>query len=192
MPFTIDHVVPWGGHWTNTGGCSTWGSRTCADAFSAAATARPVSRRNGSQGHSVISVDPLYAFPPAAIERRVEETYDIIMEQVSRNRDDFVWTYVPSIPALGERRMGRCAGFWPIFPGASARAAMWTPHCPTCHSTTTPSIWRSPPTFSSCTANSSTWLFMYAPCKKCCGSPRKRGSFLCCRLGARLRPTSGV
>ena len=56
-------------------------------------------------GYSVVSVDPLYAFAAEAIEKRVEETYEIIIEQLARNRDDFVWTYVPSLPALGQRRM---------------------------------------------------------------------------------------
>ena len=60
--------------------------------------------------------DPLYAFPAAAIERRVEETHDIIIEQVTRNRDDFVWTHVPSIPALGRRRMGAMRRFLADFP----------------------------------------------------------------------------
>ena len=46
----------------------------------------------------------------------MEETYDIIIEQVTRNRDDFVWTYVPSIPALGRRRMGAMRRFLADFP----------------------------------------------------------------------------
>ncbi len=69
-----------------------------------------------AQGRAVVSVDPLYALPAAAIERRVEETYDIIIEQVTRNRDDFVWTHVPSIPALGRRRMGAMRRFLADFP----------------------------------------------------------------------------
>ena len=106
MPFTIDNVVPWGRTMDEYRGMFDLGESDlrgrivgCGDgpaSFNAEMSA---------QGHTVISVDPLYAFPAVAIERRVEETYDIIMEQVTRNRDDFVWTYVPSIPALGERRM---------------------------------------------------------------------------------------
>ena len=106
VPFTIDNVVPWGRTMDEYRGMFDLGESDlrgrivgCGDgpaSFNAEMSA---------QGHTVISVDPLYAFPAVAIERRVEETYDIIMEQVTRNRDDFVWTYVPSIPALGERRM---------------------------------------------------------------------------------------
>ncbi len=106
MPFTVDGVVPWGRTMAEYQGMFDLRERElrgrtlgCGDgpaSFNAEMTA---------QGHSVVSVDPLYAFPGEAIERRVEETYDIIMEQLARNRDDFVWTYVPSLPALGERRM---------------------------------------------------------------------------------------
>ncbi len=106
MPFTVDGVVPWGRTMAEYRGMFDLRERElqgrilgCGDgpaSFNAEMTA---------QGRSVVSVDPLYAYPGEAIERRVEETYDIIMEQLARNRDDFVWTYVPSLPALGERRM---------------------------------------------------------------------------------------
>ena len=106
MPFTVDGVVPWGRTMAEYQGMFDLRERElrgrtlgCGDgpaSFNAEMTAL---------GRSVVSVDPLYAFPGEAIERRVEETYDIIMEQLARNRDDFVWTYVPSLPALGERRM---------------------------------------------------------------------------------------
>ena len=112
MPFTIDSVVPWGRTMAEYRGMfnlveSDLRGRIlgCGDgpaSFNAEMSAH---------GRAVVSVDPLYAFPAAAIERRVEETYDIIIEQVTRNRDDFVWTHVPSIPALGRRRMGAMRRF---------------------------------------------------------------------------------
>ena len=112
MPFTVDGVVPWGrtmaeycgmfdlGEWDLRGRILGCGDGPAS--FNAEMSA---------QGYRVVSVDPLYAFPAAAIEQRVEETYDIIMEQLARNRDDFVWTYVPSLPALGQRRMGAMRRF---------------------------------------------------------------------------------
>ena len=112
MPFTVDGVVPWGRTMAEYCGMFDLGERDlrgrilgCGDgpaSFNAEMSA---------QGYRVVSVDPLYAFPAAAIEQRVEETYDIIMEQLARNRDDFVWTYVPSLPALGQRRMGAMRRF---------------------------------------------------------------------------------
>ena len=112
MPFTVDGVVPWGRTMAEYCGMFDLGERDlrgrilgCGDgpaSFNAEMSA---------QGYRVVSVDPLYAFPAEAIEQRVEETYDIIMEQLARNRDDFVWTYVPSLPALGQRRMGAMRRF---------------------------------------------------------------------------------
>ena len=106
MPFTIEGVVPWGRTMDEYCGMFDLVERDlrgrilgCGDgpaSFNAEMSAL---------GYSVVSVDPLYAFSGEAIEKRVEETHDIIIEQLARNRDDFVWTYVPSIPALGQRRM---------------------------------------------------------------------------------------
>ena len=117
MPFTIDGVVPWGRTMAEYCGMFDLGERDlrgrilgCGDgpaSFNAEMSA---------QGYRVVSVDPLYAFPAAAIEQRVEETYEIIMEQLARNREDFVWTYVPSLPALGQRRMGAMRRFLADFP----------------------------------------------------------------------------
>ena len=67
-------------------------------------------------GGDVVSIDPLYAFPGTAIERRVEETFEVVMDQVRRNPDDFVWTHVPSIDELGRRRMGAMVRFIRDYP----------------------------------------------------------------------------
>ena len=106
MPFTIDSVVPWGRTMAEYCGMFDLGERDlrkrilgCGDGPAS------FNAEMSTQGYTVVSVDPLYAFPAEAIEKRVEETYDIIIEQLARNRDDFVWTYVPSLPALGQRRM---------------------------------------------------------------------------------------
>ena len=106
MPFTIDGIIPWGRTMAEYCGMFDLGERDlrgrilgCGDgpaSFNAEMTA---------QGYSVVSVDPLYAFAAEDIEKRVEETHDIVIEQLARNRDDFVWTYVPSLTALGQRRM---------------------------------------------------------------------------------------
>ena len=66
-----------------------------------------LSARDGS----VVSVDPLYRFSAAAIERRVRETFPTVMEQTRANRDDFVWTHVRSLEDLGRRRMQALRGF---------------------------------------------------------------------------------
>lgn len=57
------------------------------------------------QGGRVISVDPLYAFTACEIRRRIEDTYDVILDQVRQSQADFVWETIPSVEALGRIRM---------------------------------------------------------------------------------------
>ena len=64
-----------------------------------------------ARGGSVVSVDPLYRFSAAAIERRVQQTSATMMAQTSANRGDFVWTHVRSLDDLGRRRMGALRAF---------------------------------------------------------------------------------
>ncbi len=69
-----------------------------------------------AQGHSVVSVDPLYSVSAAAIERRIETTFGQVMDQMRRNQADFVWTHVPSIEELGRRRMAAMRRFNADYP----------------------------------------------------------------------------
>ena len=82
MPFSIDRVVPWGRSpaeyramfaldETHLGG-RILGCGDGPASFNAELSA---------QGSTVVSVDPLYAVSAAAIERRVEETFDEVMDQ---------------------------------------------------------------------------------------------------------------
>jgi SAM-dependent methyltransferase len=112
MPFSIDHVVPWGRSLEeyramfSLSECDL-ASRVlgCGDgpaSFNAELSAR---------GGSVVSVDPLYRFSASAIEGRVQQTFPTVMAQTSANRDDFVWTHVRSLDELGRRRMGALRAF---------------------------------------------------------------------------------
>ena len=123
MPFSIDRVVPWGRSAAEYRAMfgpdgSDLGGRIlgCGDgpaSFNAEMSA---------QGHAVVSVDPLYAVSAAAIERRVEETFDEVMDQMRRNPDEFVWTHVPSIAELGRRRMAAMRRFIVDYPRGKAEA----------------------------------------------------------------------
>ena len=73
-----------------------------------------------AQGSTVVSVDPLYAVSAAAIERRVEEAFDEVMDQMRRNPDEFVWTHVPSVEELGRRRMAAMRRFIADYPPGKA------------------------------------------------------------------------
>ena len=71
-----------------------------------------------AQGCAVVSVDPLYAASSAAIERRVKETFDEVMDEMRRHPDEFVWTHVPSIEELGRRRMAAMRRFIGDYPSS--------------------------------------------------------------------------
>ncbi|HEV3259702.1 MAG TPA: hypothetical protein VG013_22735 [Gemmataceae bacterium] len=55
-------------------------------------------------GHAVVSCDPIYAFSPAEIERRVEECYGDLIAQVRRCPDEFVWDQFHDPDDLGQCR----------------------------------------------------------------------------------------
>lgn len=56
-------------------------------------------------GGRVTSIDPLYRFSRDAIERRITETYDEVMQQTGANQEKFIWDVIPSLEALGRIRM---------------------------------------------------------------------------------------
>ncbi len=71
----------------------------CADgpaSFNAEATQR---------GTRVISADPLYRWDAAQIRDRIAMTYDQVLEETRRNRDEFVWDTISSVEELGLVRM---------------------------------------------------------------------------------------
>lgn len=62
-------------------------------------------------GHSVTSIDPIYAMIASEIENRVNETWQKILEQVNKNIDMFVWKKFKSPQELGEARLSAMRQF---------------------------------------------------------------------------------
>ena len=58
-----------------------------------------------SLGGSVISADPVYEFNSKQIRTRIGEVYPQIMEQVSKNQNEFIWEKIKNIDELGKIRM---------------------------------------------------------------------------------------
>ena len=56
-------------------------------------------------GHTVVSIDPIYAFSKEQIEQRIDKTYDAIISQVKQKPDDFVWDFFASPEHLGCYRL---------------------------------------------------------------------------------------
>ena len=112
MPFSIDRVVPWG---RNTAEYQAMFGLDEADLagriLGCGDGPASFNAELSAQGRTVVSVDPLYALSAAAIERRIERTFGEVMDQVRRNRHDFVWRQVSSIEELGRRRMAAMRRF---------------------------------------------------------------------------------
>ncbi|MDY6934918.1 MAG: class I SAM-dependent methyltransferase [Spirochaetota bacterium] len=57
------------------------------------------------EGGNVISVDPIYQFNAEQIRSRIDEVYPQIMDQVLKNKEDYVWTNISDVEELGKIRM---------------------------------------------------------------------------------------
>jgi hypothetical protein len=62
-------------------------------------------------GHTVVSIDPIYAFSKEQIEQRIERNYDTVISQVKRKPDDFVWNFFANPEHLGCYRLERMQMF---------------------------------------------------------------------------------
>jgi hypothetical protein len=56
-------------------------------------------------GGSIVSVDPIYLFNAKEIQSRIEEIYPQVMEQLEKNKNDYVWNTIGSFDELGKTRM---------------------------------------------------------------------------------------
>ncbi len=56
-------------------------------------------------GHTVLSIDPIYSFSGAQIERRIEESYDTVISQVKQKPDNFVWDFFSDPAHCGRFRL---------------------------------------------------------------------------------------
>lgn len=74
------------------------------------------------RGQTVVSCDPLYSFSPSAIERRIQETSGLVLDQTRKHIDHFLWSTFSSPEDLAEHRMRSMRSFLADFasPGASS------------------------------------------------------------------------
>ncbi|MDD5216387.1 MAG: SAM-dependent methyltransferase [Methylococcales bacterium] len=106
MGFSLDKVVPWGRSFEEYVKMFNLSDDDlkrrilgCGDgpaSFNASLTRR---------GGNVVSIDPIYNFDLIQIKNRITETYDVVIEQLRKNKDDYVWDTVPSVEELGRIRM---------------------------------------------------------------------------------------
>jgi hypothetical protein len=110
--FTLEQVAPWGRSFDEyrrifalSDADLTVSILGCGDgpaSFNAEASRR---------GAAVISCDPIYQWDGVRIRERLTATYDEILDQARRNVDDFIWTSIESVDALGRLRMAAMNDF---------------------------------------------------------------------------------
>ena len=57
------------------------------------------------KGKKVVSIDPVYSLSRTEIEKRIDETCQIVMAQTKKNQDKFVWSGIGSVEELFKIRM---------------------------------------------------------------------------------------
>lgn len=62
-------------------------------------------------GGSVVSIDPIYQFNAKQIHSRINDVYPHIMNQVSKNNDDYIWKNISCVEELGSVRMNAMKTF---------------------------------------------------------------------------------
>jgi len=112
MPINYDDVKPWGRSFREYVGMFALTDADlqerilgCGDgpaSFNAEASA---------QGRKVISVDPIYAMSAAQIEQRVNETWQVILNQMRPNMNSFVWTHFKSLDDVRDARLNAMRQF---------------------------------------------------------------------------------
>ena len=112
MSFTLENVVPWGRSYDEYLRMFTLTEADlgrqilgCGDgpaSFNAELT---------QHGGNVISIDPIYVFDSDQIKKRITVTYEEVMAQTRRNKNEFVWETISSVEDLGRIRMAAMDAF---------------------------------------------------------------------------------
>ncbi|WGV23966.1 SAM-dependent methyltransferase [Halotia branconii] len=68
------------------------------------------------QGYKVISCDPIYQFTADEISKRIEDTYETVVEGVKANQEYYIWQDIQSPEQMGAIRMAAMQQFLADFP----------------------------------------------------------------------------
>ncbi|MBT8339842.1 MAG: SAM-dependent methyltransferase, partial [Desulfatitalea sp.] len=117
MAFQLKDIVPWGRSFSEyvamfelSDDDLTKPILGCGDgpaSFNAELTRR---------GGKIVSVDPLYAFGVDDISKRIDETFDQVIQETQINMNEFVWKNIRSINELGKVRMEAMHAFLSDYP----------------------------------------------------------------------------
>lgn len=106
MAFVLDSVVPWGRSYEEyvrmfdlTEDDLALSILSCGDGPAS------FNYKMYAQGRRVMSCDPIYRFSAEELQMRIDESYDKVMSQTVRNKNNFVWDAIKSPEELGRIRM---------------------------------------------------------------------------------------
>jgi len=112
MSFTLSEVVPWGRAFEEYVSMFSLSPADlnrhilgCSDGPA------EFNSRLSAQGGKIVSVDPIYEFTAGEIEKRINETYELVLAQTRKNKDQFVWDTISSVDELGQIRMSAMRSF---------------------------------------------------------------------------------
>ncbi len=105
MPFELKDVVPWGRSFEEYVSMFSLSSNDldrsilgCGDGPA------NFNYHMNKMGKQIISVDPIYQFTKNEIKLRIDKTFETIIEQTKKNRNEFIWNKIKSIEELGKVR----------------------------------------------------------------------------------------
>ena len=106
MTFTLEQVVPWGRSLDEYRDMFDLSDADLASHIIGCADG-PASFNAEATGHEyrVTSVDPIYRLTPGQIRERIDATYTEVLEETRQNSQEFVWSSIGSVEALGRLRM---------------------------------------------------------------------------------------
>lgn len=112
MPFNLSEVVPWGRSYAEyvamfSMSASDLQARVLGCGDGPASFNRGLTMRGGS----TVSVDPIYAFTVEEIKNRIDETYDLVLAETRKNREEFTWGSISTVEELGRIRRSAMAEF---------------------------------------------------------------------------------
>ncbi|MBL0700275.1 MAG: hypothetical protein JJV92_05280 [Desulfosarcina sp.] len=105
MPFELEKVVPWGRSFEEYASIFSLTINDlnkeilgCSDG---PASFNIEMKRNG---RVCTSVDPIYQFTDVEIKKRITESFDEVLSQTRKNKNEFIWKNIKSVEELGKTR----------------------------------------------------------------------------------------
>lgn len=121
MAFELNSIVPWGRSFDEYRRMFDLGPNELTGSILGCGDGPASFNAEGSAcGCRIVSADPLYKFDSESIRRRIEETYETVIEQTRRNAGNYVWTAFASVEELGQCRMASMRAFLDDYPAGLA------------------------------------------------------------------------